>query len=235
MPVLGASTGCDFLDSLTESSAIVDVFATSHATPDAEGNMPERNGEQLVFANDMGWEIYLDEATVTTQSLSLESCDGERFDVEMYWGALAEAIPEHGDYEALGVGGVRASEGSYCSLIVGYGPSDPDDSSGVAAGSTVYLAGTAIKDDVMVEFAWRTELALDVDVDLGGVQDGEPFRIGSNENFSKKLTVAKAYDRFFDGVDFAAIDELGQADIDALVADTLSRQTVAFLGTGKPG
>lgn len=234
VPVLGATTGCDFLDSLGESSVIVDVFATSHGTPDSEGELPERNGDQLVFANDMGWDIFLDEAYVTTTALSLHSCSGERFDVEMYWGALAEDMPAHGDYEVLGVGGVRATEGSYCSLKVEYGPAESGMEAAGAAGSTVYLAGKALKDDQMIEFVWRTELAIDVDVDLSEVDGGEPFHVGDSEFVNKKLTVAKTYDRFFDGIDFADIDSLGQADIDALVTDTLSRQTGAFIGTAKP-
>ncbi len=236
VPVLGSSTGCldEFLNSLGESSSIVDVFATSHATPDSQGEVPERNGEQLLFANDMGWEIFLDEAYVTTTALSLNACDGERFDVEMYWGALAENIPSHADYEVQGVGGVRATSGSYCSMLVEYGPSEAEGM-GDAVGSTVYLAGTAIKADQTIEFVWRTELAVDVDVDLSEVENGEPLHIGTGQTVvNKKLTIAKAYDRFFDGVDFAELDSFSQADVDALLTDTLHRQTAAFLGTAKP-
>jgi hypothetical protein len=233
-PVLAASTGCEFLDSLGQSSVIVDVFATSHATPDADGQSPERNGPQLVFVNDMGWDVFLDSAYVTTAALSLHSCSGERFDVEMYWGALAEDIPAHGDYEVVGVGGVRATEGSYCSLAVEYGPAEDGMDVGDAVGSTVYLAGTALKGDQMVEFVWKTELAIDVDVDISEIDDGAPFHIGDSEFVNKKLTVAKTYDRFFDGVDFADIGSLEQADIDALLTDTLGSQTAAFIGTAKP-
>jgi hypothetical protein len=103
-----------------------------------------------------------------------------------------------------------------------------------AVGSTVYLAGTALKGDQMVEFVWKTELAIDVDVDISEIDDGAPFHVGNNEFVNKKLTVAKTYDRFFDGVDFADIDSLEQADIDALLTDTLSSQTAAFIGTAKP-
>lgn len=234
VPVLGSSAGCDFLDSLSQSSVIVDMFATSHGTPDSQGELPDRNGPQLVFANDMGWEVYLDDAYVTTTALSLESCSGDRFDVEMYWGPLAEDIPAHGDYELHGVGGVRAMGGSYCSLVVQYGPSEVGMDNPDALGSTVYLAGTAIKDDQTIEFVWKTELAIDVDVDISEIDGGDPFHVGDNEFVSKKLTVAKTYDRFFDGIDFADIDSLGQADIDALLTDTLDQQTAAFVGTTKP-
>lgn len=233
VPVLGSSSGCEFLDSLTERSAIVDMFTTSHGTPNAEGQVPERNGEQLIFANDMGWEIYLNSAYVTTSALTLVSCAGDRFEVDMYWGALAEDIPEHGDYEALGVGGVRATSGNYCSVLVEYGPFDGEDMDDPAAlGSTVFLSGAAVKGDQMVEFTWRTELALEVDVDISEIEAGSPFEIGKNEYVSKKLTVAKAYDGFFEGVDFA--EPLEQADVDALIGDTLQRKTAAFVGTAKP-
>lgn len=233
VPTLGLSSGCEFLDSLTESSAIVDVFTTSHGTPDEQGQVPERNGEQLIFTNDMGWEIYLNAAYVTTSGLTLVACDGERFEVDLYWGAMAENIPEHGDYEALGIGGVRATSGSYCSMLVQYAPFDGDDMDEPAAlGSTVYLAGTAIQGDQMVEFAWRSEVELEVDVDLAEIDGGNPFEIGKNEYVSKKLTVAKAYDSFFAGIDFA--EPLAQADVDALVTATLESETAAFEGTAKP-
>lgn len=233
VPTLGLSSGCEFLDSLTESSAIVDVFTTSHGTPNEQGQVPERNGEQLIFTNDMGWEIYLNAAYVTTSGVTLVSCAGERFEVDLYWGALAEDIPEHGDYEALGIGGVRATAGNYCSMLVEYAPFEGDDMDEPAAlGSTVYLAGTAISGDQMVDFVWRSEVSLEVDVDLAELADGRPFEIGKNEYVSKKLTVAKAYDAFFAGVDFA--EPLAQADVDSLVTATLESGTAAFEGTAKP-
>lgn len=232
-PTLALVSGCDLFAALTETSAIVDVFTASHSTPDEQGELPEREGDQLVFTNDMGWEVFVDEAYVTTTAVTLQACDGERFDIEMYWGAFAENLPETGDLEVQGVGAVRANSGTYCSVLVEYGPFEGGDTpmdNPDAIGTTVYIAGKALKDGVIVPFTWKTSVALEVEVDISEVQQGKPFEIRKTEYVSKKLTVAKTYDRFFDGVDFDALGELGQDDIDSLLADTLTHHTQAFAG-----
>ena len=40
VPTLVLSSGCDFIDQLTEHSGIVDVFATSHGTPTSKATSP---------------------------------------------------------------------------------------------------------------------------------------------------------------------------------------------------
>ncbi len=229
---LAFTSGCELLDELSQRTGVVDVFTTSHGTPDEDGNPPDRNGEQLVFLNDMGWQVFVDEAFVTTEGVTLRRCDGPSFDVEFYWGALAEDIAANPDFDVTGLGGVRVDSGSYCTLEVEYGPSAAGMDNPDAVGSTVFLAGSATKGDLHVEFAWRTDIALDVDVDISGIEAGSPFHIGDNENFSKKLTVDKSYTHFFRGIDFEL--ELSQADIDALLTDTLATETRAFSGTDAP-
>jgi hypothetical protein len=185
--------------------------------------MPSHEGDQLVFANDMGWQVFVNEAFVTTSAVTLLSCDGERFDVEMYWGALAENLGITADAEIEGVGGVRADSGTYCELLVEYGPADEAD------GATVLLTGSAVRGDEHIDFTWRSELELDVQVDISDIENGGPFSISTDQHFSKKLTVSKTYNHLFDGVDFSQV--LDQADIDDLLADSLRHATVAFEGT----
>jgi len=232
VPVLGLSTGCDFLDQLTQKTAVVDVFATSHGEPDDMGNMPSRNGEQVVFVNDMGWQVFIDDAVITTEAVTLQSCDGQGFEVEFYWGAFAEAIDSTPDFDVTGLGGVRADSGSYCDLKVEFGPSAEGMDVPEAEGTTVYLAGSALKDGEHIDFVWKTDVAIDIAVDISKIQGNGPFNVGESEAVSKKLTVAKNYTAFFVGIDFA--ESLSQADIDALIVDTLGTTTTAYVGTVAP-
>jgi hypothetical protein len=231
VPTLALASGCDFIDQLSERSAIVDVFTTSHGTPDVEGNLPNRTAEQLIFTNDMGWQVFINDAYVTTGAVTLLACDGERYDVEMYWGALAENVGETADAEVAGLGGVRALSGNYCEVLVAYAPAEEADDA-MAMGATVLFTGSAVKGDQHVDFTWRSEVELEVEVDISEIQAGQPFSIGRQEYFSKKLTISKSYNHFFDGVDFA--EELSQDDIESLIADSLREGTVAFEGTAVP-
>jgi hypothetical protein len=228
VPTLALASGCDFIDQLTQHSGIVDVFTTSHGTPDEAGNMPANNGSQLVFANDMGWQVFVNEGYVTTTAVTLLACDGERYDVEMYWGALAENLGATADAEVEGVGGVRALSGTYCDILVEYGPAETVDNP-AAMGATVYLTGSAVRGDEHIDFTWRTDLELAVEVDISQIEKGGAFSISEDQRFSKKLTVSKTYNHLFDGVDFS--EALEQADIDDLLADSLRDATVAFEGT----
>ncbi|PRQ04697.1 hypothetical protein ENSA5_05460 [Enhygromyxa salina] len=228
VPTLALASGCDLFSQLSQHTGIVDVFTTSHGTPDDEGNLPSHNGHQLVFTNDMGWDVFIDEAYVTTSAVTLLACDGERFDIEMYWGAQAENLGATADAELAAAGGVRANAGTYCDLVVEYGPADTVDNP-AAMGATVYLAGSAVMGDQHIDFIWRSDIELETQVDISDIEAGQPFAISTEQHFSKKLTVSKTYNHFFDGVDFN--DELSQADIDDLVADSLDRGTVAFEGT----
>ncbi|PRQ07423.1 hypothetical protein [Enhygromyxa salina] len=225
---LALTSGCELFDQLGQRTGVVDVFTTSHSTPDEAGNVPSRNGDQLLFANDMGWDVFVNEAYVTTSAVTLLGCDGERFAVEMYWGALAENVGTTADSEVAGVGGVRANSGTYCELLVEYGPADEVDNP-AAMGATVYLTGSAVRGDEHIDFTWRTDVELDVQVDISEIEGGGPFSISKDQHFSKKLTVSKAYNHLFDGVDFS--EALEQADIDDLLADSLRQATVAFEGT----
>jgi len=225
---LTLGTGCDFLAQLSQHTGIVDVFAASHGTPDDDGNLPTRNGQQLIFANDMGWQIFIDEAYVTTSAVSLQACDGERFDVELYWGPLVEDLGETADSDRAGLGGVRANSGTYCEVLVEYAPTDEDVPYPEAVGTTVYMTGSALKDGAHIDFVWKSEVEVVVEVDISDVENGTAFRISDEQHFSKKLTISKSYDRFFDGVDFA--EELSQGDIDALVAASLKDGTIAKSG-----
>lgn len=228
VPTLVLASGCEFLDQLTQHTGIVDVFTTSHGTPDDEGNMPSHDGGQLVFTNDMGWDVFVNEAYVTTSAVTLLACDGERFDIEMYWGAQAEDLGTTADAELAAAGGVRANSGTYCDLLVEYGPADEVDNP-AAMGATVFLMGSAVMGDQHVDFTWRSDIELEAEVDISDIEGGQPFSISTEQHFSKKLTVSKTYNHFFDGVDFS--QDFGQADIDDLVADSLRRGTVAFEGT----
>jgi hypothetical protein len=226
-PTLVLGSGCELLDQLQMRTGIVDVYAGSHATPDEQGNMPSSTSEQLILTNDMGWKVYVDEAYVTTAAVGLRACDGEHYDVELYWGPLSENMRETASGELGSLGGVRAESGNYCDVIVGYAPVADTSSSPDAVGTTVYLRGSAVKDGELVPFAWATALEVEVEIDISTLELGQPFRISREQHFAKKLSVSKSYSSFFAGVDFS--DPLSQADIDSLLVDSLSTGTVAKL------
>lgn len=225
IPSVGLSSGCDFLDQLQQRTGIVDVFAASHGTPDEQGNLPTHNGEQLIFVNDMGWEVFIDEGYVTTSAVILEACDGQRFNVELYWGPLAEDIGATADRESNGLGGVRADSGTYCQMMVEYAPTADTVENPDAIGSTVYLTGSALKGGKHIDFLWKTDMTIEVPVDISNIEAGGPFRVSENQNFAKDLTITKSYDQFFAGVDFN--DKLTQGDVEALISATLMEGTIA--------
>lgn len=232
VPLVAFSTGCqDFFDQLTQRSGIVDVFVTAHSTPDAEGKPASRNGQQLYFTNDMGWEVYIDEGFVTTAGVTLVDCGGEETDVEMYWGAQAENLADTADKDINGVGGVRALSGDYCALEVEYGPAE-DSMSDAAMGATAFFTGSAVRGDEHIDFVWRSEVQVETEVDISKAEFGQPFHISETQNFAKQLTVSKAFNHIFDGVDFGL--DYSQGDIDDLIADGLATGTVAFEGTNRP-
>jgi len=228
LPTLALGSGCDLFDQLQQRTGIVDVFAGSHGTRDEAGNLPTRNGQQLIFVNDMGWEVFVNEAYITTNAVTLTACDGERFDVELYWGPLAEILGQTADTQSSGIGGVRVDSGNYCDLLVEFAPTAETSPTAEASGTTVFLKGSAVKGEERVDFLWSTDIELDVTVDISEVEAGKPFNISKDQNFSKKLTVSKSYDRFFVGIDFA--DTLSQDDIEALIVATLTDDTIAKVG-----
>jgi hypothetical protein len=47
-------------------------------------------------------------------------------------------------------------------------------------------------------------------------------------DFDAKVTIAKTYDRFFDGIEF---DQLDPEDAPSIIVDTLNRESRVFEGT----
>ncbi|MEM6289985.1 MAG: hypothetical protein AAGA54_01930 [Myxococcota bacterium] len=217
--------GCDLIDAFTDpGETLVTVFANHHATPE-NGAVPDRGGagEVRVFDTDEGWTINLTEGVITTRGVTLHGCNGSQTEVDMYFGAHAEDLCS-ADLDRRTVGGVELSAQDICGMTVHYGAfaADTDEApatmeAGRVDGSTVFLAGFAEKNGEVVEFEVHTPAAIDVFEDFSDSPRG-PVRIKGDEPFPVELTVTKTYDRFFDGVDFTALD-----------ADDLGRQAEAIL------
>jgi hypothetical protein len=210
-----ASTGCDFIDAFKPGSGqtVVNVFSTHHATPE-NGIVPDRggDGEARVFENDEGWTITLTMGYVTTQGATLHRCDGNEMPVDVYFGSLAEDL-SRADLERLTIGGTEVGRTDLCGMTVHYGPFDDatdERPHGVDSedldGSTLVLAGFARRGEDTVPFDIRSDASLDVHLDLSVAANGDPVRVTGDEDFPVELTLAKTYDRFFDGVDFGAMD-----------------------------
>ncbi len=223
---LVSTTGCeDFFDAFKPGTGrtLVHVFSTHHATPE-NGVVPDRggDGEVRVFDNDMGWTVHLANAIVTTRAVTLERCDGNAMAVDPYFGSFAENFTSE-DLGRSTIGGVQLGRSELCSMTVHYGPFDattdeapedvdPDD----LDGATLLVTGWATRGEDTVPFAFESSASLDVHLDLSVMADGEPVRVTGDEAFPVELTLAKTYDRLFDGVEFDTAEE---AD---LVAGTLA-------------
>lgn len=223
---LTALSGCEQLFGALgeDSSTVVNVFATHHATP-TDGVVPDRggDGEVRVFDNDEGWTVHLTEGFVTIQGVTLDRCDGMEMPVDLYFGSVPENL-KRADLDLISVGGTEVGAAEFCGMTVHYGPYNAGaDASpeGIEAetidGKTVHLKGYSERGDEQIQFEVDVAEGLDVHIDLS-----QPLRVTGDEAFPLELTLAKTYDRFFDGIDFEDVDEL---DLEAHVTAVLELET----------
>lgn len=239
--VLGAwaaASGCELL----ESEVTVSLAISHHGTRLMDGMLPDYGEPDAarVFVNDKGWEVSLSEAVIVTTKAQIEGCDGQVHDFRLPYGPLPEYQLDQ-DKDLVDFATVSLPEGTYCTLRVEYGrymaaeaamatdTAYPLQGHADMEGLTVYLAGTA--DDMMgnvVNWGLKTANTTIVELDLATIEDGRPFTITGDEPGGKALTVAKTYDAFFRGVDFAAFD---QAAGEAKLLDVLKAETYVRAGT----
>lgn len=237
--VLG--TGCGALEPLEDDGAQLHVFAAHHATPEG-GRFPARgeNEKPRVFTTDEGWEVTLLEPYVTIIDVAAYDCYGGGDTLEMYWGPCAEDMRQ-ADLDPITVAGLHLPSGEYCAISVHYGPYNPgpkqspdevrhpQPTNADVFGSSIYLRGAAEKEGHdQVQFELRVTGSRWVELDISGIEGGSPMAVEHKESFPKELTVAKSYDRFFDGIDFSSFD---QDEVEDGLMDTLEDETRVFLGS----
>lgn len=233
------SAGCELqslFDDLQNDRTLVDVLVTHHATPQ-DGMFPDRggDGEMRLFETDEGWTIQLVDAIVVTSGTTLHECDDSSVAIDMYWGALPEDLSGT-DLDALTLGSTEVDSAEFCGLTVRYGPYVPGPgaaprSNSKIDGATLYLSGAATKNDETIPFEIRVTDSLDVDRDLSTLVDGAPLQVDGNQDFPTELTLAKTYDRFFDGIDFATAT---LPDLQANTLAVLALETRVTLGAATP-
>ena len=225
------ASACGIVDpDAANDGSVLGAFTAHHGTP-TNGVFPERNGAPA-FTTNLGWEVVLDSAYITTIGVTVHSCTGaEREDIDMYWGALPEDIGLL-DLETYPLGGVKLSSGDWCGVTVHYGPffeGGPDDyqmPNAEAIGSSIWLRGLATKDGQMVPLQVSVSEPLDVLLALTDAAGGNPLVVTNSNN--PQVTISKSYDKLFEDVDFGVANE---AEIRDLVYDALSRHTFVTLGT----
>lgn len=233
--------GCSVLDPLEDDGTQIVVFATHHATP-VDGQFVNLGDDEKprVFNNDLGWTVTLLEPYVVTTDVRLADCRGFSDRLEMFWGHFPEDMRAE-DLDVATVAGLPVPAGEYCKLWVRYSgyeapPETPvgDDAhhfqqplNEEVVGSSIFLRGSAAKDGSTLQFQFRVTTPLEVELDLSTLEDGGPVKVLHRESFTKDLTVSKAYDRFFDGVDFESYD---QAEVEADLVDTLKAETRISFG-----
>jgi hypothetical protein len=237
------TAGCNAFDRFEDGGATLFVFATHHATPE-NGAFPGRGAEDMprVFDNSEGWEVTILEGYVTISAVTLISCGGSENNLNMFWGPCPEDLKDQ-DLATLTVAGNRANEGDYCGLRVTYAPyetpvvdEEHDEtrhetpSNPAVQGATIYLRGGAqLGDGEFTQFELMSSETVVVELSLDDLEgEGHPLNVAHREDFPKELLVSKTYDRFFDGVDFAAFDP---AAVEALLPQVLHDQTKVSQGT----
>ena len=174
--------------------------------------------------------------------MTLVGCNDSEHPLNMFWGPCPEDLKDQ-DLATLTVAGNRADEGDYCGLRVTYAPyetpvvdEEHDETrhetpnNPAVQGATVYLRGGAqLGDGEFTQFELTTSETIVVDLSLEDIEgDGRPLNVAHREDFPKELLVSKTYDRFFDGVDFAAFDA---AALQATLPQILHDQTKVSEGT----
>lgn len=229
--VLGVLSGCTLFDDLEDDGGVVDVFTAHHGTPTEQGELPDHGqaGMARYFQTDLGWEISLGEAYITTAGVDLANCDGGIKPVDLFWGPSAESVVDTPDAEPRGIGGVRSEPAKFCQLRIRYGPYSFGEGQSDGAqhkpprtdtmeGQTILLRGSAQKDGQAVEFEFVSDMRLDVVRDISTLRDGKPLQVRRDQSFPEKIVLTKTYDRFFDGIDF---NDYTQADIEAAATAAL--------------
>lgn len=233
--VLGAG-GCELFG---PAMVQVDVYASHHGAR-IDGLIPDYgpDGAPRHFVNDQGWTIDILDAYVVITSAALVGCDGTTRTVDMVFGPA----PEHmlfTDRDVVNVGSVEVPEGDYCKLLVEYGPYLAEEAAKSAdpfpvatavdlEGVSVLLSGVASKEMTNVNFTFTATESRAVEVDLQLPGEG-PTTFAITEDLSDaRVTVAKTYDAFFRGVDFAAYDP---AAVSGQLLTILAVETSAYQGT----
>lgn len=237
------TAGCGALSRFEDGGATVFVFATHHATPE-DGVFPDRGDDAMprVFDATDGWTVTLLEAYVTISAVTLVACSGTEYELNMFWGPCPEDLKDQ-DLATLTVAGTRVGDGDYCGLRVTYDayqtpvidqeaeetrhetPTNP-----MVDGATVYMRGAAQRGEGdFIPFDLISGERVVVDLDLSEAEgDDAPFNVAHREDFPKELLVSKTYDRFFDGVDFDALDP---AAVAGQFPQILADQTSVSVGT----
>jgi hypothetical protein len=232
---LSGTMGCDI-----DNGSLVHVFSTHHASEE-DGSFPIRGSADSarVFDNDEGWSVALLEGIVVTAGATLVSCDGDAYDLDMFWGPCAENMRAE-DLAASTVAGLRVPSDDYCFLEVEYGtyvpPEDDEENRhvqpepGSATGNTILLRGAANgPDGTRIEFDLRSSANFVVSLDLRDLdEDGDPLTISGDDAFPSEITVSKTYDQFFEGIDFQNYSPSAAA---ANLPATLTEETRVSPGT----
>ncbi|MCA9692292.1 MAG: hypothetical protein KC636_22020 [Myxococcales bacterium] len=234
---LGAS-GCDGVFG-GPSDFNVEVFASHHGVKLEDGTYPNYGepDSPRSFVNDLGWEVFLDEGWFVVTQVFIRSCAGDNIELPLSFGPFPENVRSL-DLDVVNIAGAELEGGEYCTLLIQYGPYDPQSAAQFSmphstetfdvAGATVKFRGSARMGDVLIPFEVRSNANGSVNLDISKVDEGAPFGTRDEPSGLRKLTFVKTYDRFFAGIDFNNFD---QATFEANLITVLADQTYVITGT----
>ena len=233
---LPAATGCGLFG---PEEVRVDIFSTHFGAP-INGIIPDygADGGPRRWTNEEGWKIDLLDGYVVITAASVVDCDGVEHPMDLSFGPVVEHLL-FTDRDVITFGTTKVEEGELCKVIVEYGPYRAEDAAMVASpfpiptkvdleGKSVFLSGVATLGEEKVGFMLASSASQTVEVDLRAPGGGPaPYALSASGS-GGRVTVAKTYDAFFRGVDFAT------ADLDALAGELVARiaaETAAYHGT----
>jgi len=234
--LLAAGGGCElFGDKLVQ----VDIYSAHYGSP-IGGAYPDYgvNGGPRSWVNDQGWSIDILDGYFVITGVSLVECDGATRNADMVFGPAPEHI-SFTDRDVLNVASIDTPEGDYCRLLVQYGPYRKAEADAVSTpikiptavdleGVTVLLSGVARKGDQQVGFLLTSSGTRAVEVDLQKAGQGtRPYTLVADGG-DPRVTIGKAYDAFFHGVDFTDLDEEA---LSAQLLTALASATTGYHGT----
>ncbi|MEE9385938.1 MAG: hypothetical protein V3V08_21210 [Nannocystaceae bacterium] len=242
LPIVSATAACNMLEE--SGGGHVTFYAAHHGTP-REGQFPpdlSPHPDWREFDTDDGWHIKLAEGYVSVGNIALRNCDHGKDLVWMefqHGESAAEDIVGVDDTRAAPLGSIYVPAGSYCALLLDYGhysfpdaadevppAARPDNAS--MEGMTVLLHGHATRGEETEFFRWQDRLKLDtLELSLTTLENGGALYIGPREGVTRRITIAKPYDRFLDGVDFSDFD---RGDLEDTVRRVLEKKTWVMLG-----
>lgn len=208
---------------LSSGNEALTLKLVHHFRKKANGEYPEgkANNVPRVLKNNLGYHITLKAGYITVSKISLTRCDPvlKVDNAQTQTSAMQQpGLPVvesllRADFEALAVGSLQPSSGSFCNLFVSLEPATADamrlPNNTDMVGKTLYLRGEYVSpgSGQAVPFEISSDQLAAQTVPFHNTK-GKDIRLNfTGENAPKEVIIGIAYDGWLDNVDFAKMHE----------------------------